>query len=159
MLDPTQCRRSEFCGGVPVSLADNQIWFIPAAPAPGAELDSQFGPAYGALLRSIAEAEDAAERSRAELALAIFLLRFNYDLTPENLQAILLFPSGTAAARHAQSTFHRVATRHLQNFAESARALRPDTPRPTRSLARAALDVLRGLRPARFGVRIPIKSS
>src|SRR5688572_24493754 len=66
MLDEPTRRRPDFLPGGPIRLADGQDWTF---PAPGEAAD--FGPDYAALVAAIDEAEDPAERLRAELALAI----------------------------------------------------------------------------------------
>jgi hypothetical protein len=64
---------------------------------PGVESEADFtrlGPDYRSLLRAVREAGDEAERCLAELALAIFLLGCNYELSPVDYQRLLVLPPG-----------------------------------------------------------------
>ena len=87
MIDEPSRRRPGFLRGPLVQLADGREWAFSAETA-------ALGPALGGLLDGIVEAENRPEVLRAGLALALFLITTNYDLAPEELQALLAFPTG-----------------------------------------------------------------
>jgi hypothetical protein len=96
-----------------IELADRQSWVFPSPrvePRVGITL---VGPDYRSLLRAVREAVDDAERRRSELALAIFLLGSNYELSPIDYQQLLCFPSGAPELVEVQQEFHRLAQDHL----------------------------------------------
>jgi hypothetical protein len=107
MLDEPTRRRPDFLPGSPIRLADGQLWTFPA-PAHEAE----FGPDYPAAIAAVDEAEDRAERLRAELALAILLLCRNYDLSPDALSGLLRYAPGNPALAQLQEAFGRLAREH-----------------------------------------------
>src|SRR4051794_36061040 len=87
MLNERAVRRDDFLPGVPVLLANAQSWFFPLPAGGGttATSDDDYRPLVGA----VAESEDEAERLRAELALAIYLLARNYHLSPRDFRELL----------------------------------------------------------------------
>jgi hypothetical protein len=98
-LDEQARRRPDFRGGVPVTLADGQEWYLPRPrklfvaddSEAGFRLRWDLGDEYGRLFeaaRSIATFEDMV---RAEFALAKYLLRLNYDLDAAALGRLLVF--------------------------------------------------------------------
>lgn len=97
-------RREGFRGGVPIALADGQPWhfprpiidLVPAFDAAGevVDLGGRFAEDYEAKLEAFYEAADATARIRALMALAVDLLRRNYDLTPEELRGLLRYRVG-----------------------------------------------------------------
>lgn len=64
------------------------------------------------MLAAVFEAEDAAERLRAELALAIGLLRTNYDLAPADYARLLSFPPDDPAGAAFRQAIHELALEH-----------------------------------------------
>src|SRR3954447_13765680 len=111
MADEYSLRRPSFAEGTRITLADGQAWSLPDHPPYNDD------PEHLALLRGVSEAEDDAERLRAELALAIFLLSRNYDLLPRDYRAILQFEPGDPALAEMQRAVHTLA-------ADQVRALR-----------------------------------
>jgi hypothetical protein len=96
-LNEKASRRDTFAGGIPVVLGDGQTWVL-AKPKVGAfpEVDASgnvclgrirrsFGPEYDALLDSYLECTEAADEIVALMALALDLLRRNYDLPTADL--------------------------------------------------------------------------
>ena len=108
-MDEAVRRRSPFYRGRENDLADGQPRIL---PAPGVESEADFtrlGPDYWSLLRAVREARDEAERRLAELALAIFLLGCNNELSPIDYQRLLDFPPGAFGLVEVQQEFHRLA--------------------------------------------------
>ena len=103
MVDERTLRRAAFVEGTNVVLADGQSWSLP-----GRRLDHD-DPEYVAMLRMVREAEDATERLRAELALTIFLLSRNYEISPELYQTLLDFEPGDPALTVLQRDVHALA--------------------------------------------------
>ena len=134
MLDEKSLRRPDFIEGAALRLADGSFWTVPMPPGrttskspssnPTRTLES-FGPQYLALLDAMRDAEDGAEVLRFELALAICLLRQNYQLDPSTLGNLLSF-SNTDDLTRMQRTMSEVASAHL-------RALRPPAERTHRA--------------------------
>src|SRR4051794_36661563 len=96
MLDERLNRRSDFRPGWPIRLADGRDWSLPGPPARGSQGGVTAGapvfePDYEALLEALRDPEDEADRLRCELALAICLLGRNYDLGPDDFDALLDF--------------------------------------------------------------------
>jgi hypothetical protein len=125
MLDEKSLRRPDFLPGIPVLLADGQSWSLPPAPDRSDPGTAEGGPAAAAeggapvlddeaTLTAILDAEDEAERLRAELALAIALLARNYHLTPADYQEILGGDSGSPVIATLQRTLHHVALEHVR---------------------------------------------
>jgi hypothetical protein len=112
LIDEAVRRRSRFYRGREIELADDQPWILPSS---GVEWEADFtrlGPDYRSLLRAVREAGDEAERRLAELALAIFLLGCNYELSPVDYQRLLVFPPGASELVEVQQEFHRLAQDH-----------------------------------------------
>ena len=93
-MDEAVTRRSLFYQGRKIKLADGQSWIFPSASVESGADFTLLGPDYRLLLRAVREAEDEAETRLSELALAIFLLGCNYELSPIDYQRLLGFPSG-----------------------------------------------------------------
>jgi hypothetical protein len=106
--DEPSARRAEFAPGATVVLADGQGWSLPLRDA------ARDDPEYDALLDAVAEAEDTAERLRAELALTIFLLDRNYALNPDEIRALLTFRPGDPRLSEAQAAVHALALESLR---------------------------------------------
>jgi hypothetical protein len=131
MLDEKSLRHPDFLEGLPIRLADGQMWTFPTPPAPR-DVDAGESPGAAvtpfdsdqeALVTAVLEAEDRAERLRAELALAIHLLARNYRLEPADFRALLEFSPGDPALAAMQGAFHDLALEHI-------RSLRPADPAP-----------------------------
>jgi hypothetical protein len=130
MIDEKSLRRAEFLDGQPIRLADGTFWTLPMPPAvdtpenigEGPPVCDVFGPRYSAILDAIREAEDDAEVLRAELTLAIFLLRRNYDLDRIGLRSLLHFDNPEELAQ-MQRTMSVVASAHLRSFHSRRRPL------------------------------------
>lgn len=113
MLDETRRRRADFLPGAAVRLADGQLWTLPAIPSTAGR-SLGIGPDYEALVDALGQAEDEFERARGELALVVFLLTRNYDLTPADCQSLLLAPCGGAALVELRSLFREIAEIHAR---------------------------------------------
>jgi hypothetical protein len=148
MLDEESLRRPDFLPGIPVRMADGQIWSLPKTPdrypwmadggAPGridaasgvgsldaedeAEEGGGLGQVYTATVAAVLDAEDETERLRAELALAIALLARNYDLGPADYQELLDSESGSPVTVAMQRAFHTVALEHARSLSPHAGA-------------------------------------
>jgi len=91
VVDELSTRRSRFQPGTPICLANDQEWTLPAPTA-----DSEFAvesaeAEYLGLIHAVQEAEDQSERRLAELALAIFLIGLNYQLSSTDLANLFTF--------------------------------------------------------------------
>jgi hypothetical protein len=112
-MDEAVTRRSHLYQGRRIKLADGQSWVL---PSPSVELEADLtllGPDYWSLLRAVRKAEGEAERRLCELALAIFLLGCNYELSPIGYQRMLCFPPGAPELIQVQKELHRLAQDHL----------------------------------------------
>jgi hypothetical protein len=116
--DERTARRPGFIEGVGVRLADGQEWFLPVRDR---VVDD---PEYDAQLAAISEAEDRAEVLRAELALTIFLLTRNYDLSADQLNLLLSFRPDDPALTELQRLVHGLAHESAVRSRE-ARASQP----------------------------------
>src|SRR3954471_11611022 len=130
MLDEESLRRPDFLPGIPVRMADGQIWSLPKAPDryPRMADGGVLGQDYEAMVAEVLDAEDEAEQRRAELALAIALLARNYDLGPADYQELLGGESGGPITAALQRAFSDVALEHaysLQPRAVAGPARRP----------------------------------
>jgi hypothetical protein len=116
MVNEQNRRRPDFVEGTRVRMADGQDWSFPD------RLPSKDDREHIAVLREILEVEDRDELLGAELALTIFLLARNYDLTPDDFAAILRFAPGDPAQPRMQAAVHALAmnqVRVLKHFADS----------------------------------------
>lgn len=136
IFEPTR-RRISFTEGVRVILADGQDWTLPfefspaepgtGGPRRGAGLAESPEPELRQLLREAWDAESEYEARHCDIALAIHLLRKNYDLGPDELQGLLGFSADSASGQAL-----RVQLRSL--VAEAARRrsgslqVRPEAP-------------------------------
>jgi hypothetical protein len=125
MPHEVSARRLHFRPGPSIRLADGQWWTFPAPPGRDASGVAGFGPDYVAAVAAIGEAEDEAERFRAELALAICLLCRNYDLDPDALCDLLGYRPGDPALAATQAAFRRVAQEHARSSRSSADVVAP----------------------------------
>lgn len=122
VLNERAMRRPTFVEGARVSMADGQTWSLSGRRA------DQADPEYDAMLRVVYEAEDEAEQLRSELALTIFLLSRNYQLTSDAYQDLLDFQPGDPALIEMQQTVHVLAVSArpfvlIHNPAEAVRLL------------------------------------
>jgi hypothetical protein len=117
MLDEESLRRPDFLPGIPVRMADGQLWSLPEAPDRYPRMAYGGAPRreYAATVAAVLDAEDEAERRRAELALTIALLARNYDLGPAEYQELLGGESGGPATATLQRAFHNVALEHMDS--------------------------------------------
>jgi hypothetical protein len=122
MQDERALRRPVFVEGTSVALADGQSWSLPERRW------DRDDPEYDAMLKLVRESEDMAERLRAELALTIFLLSRNYELSPEHYRAILGFESGDPALATLQRDVHAMAVAQIENMPSDATATEVDLP-------------------------------
>jgi hypothetical protein len=167
MRDELAHRRPIFCPGIDLRLADGQVWSFPRPAELGGEgeatLDQGGSEAtwddrsYRAIVRAALEAEDEGDLFRAEIALAIHLLHWNYTLDPDDFED-LLDDRGESRRRadlaHALST---IAQAHFRPFAlpargEPGRVFHPgqetfsvcSAMKPRRSFAREVLKTWKG---------------
>lgn len=99
MRAESECRRPEFQGGIPVTLADGNEWLLPRPRLyvypkfvdgkPQLARGCEWGPDYLALLDAAREARNGDDFLLAQFALAIDLLRRNYDLSDDELAELL----------------------------------------------------------------------
>ena len=113
VVDELTSRRSRFQSGTPIVLANNQKWLFPAPTA-----DSEFpvdsgGAEYLGLICAVQEAEDQNERRLAELALAIYLIGLNYELSSAELASLFTFPPRSRELAASQQAFESLARDHV----------------------------------------------
>src|SRR5208337_244032 len=99
--------------GNPICLANDQEWTFPAPRA-----DSEFAvesaeAEYLGLIQTVQEAEDQSERQLAELALAIFLIRLNYELSSTDLANLFTFQPRSQELVDSQHAFESLARDHV----------------------------------------------
>lgn len=121
MRQERDLRRPRFRGGFALRLVDGQVWSLPtpdepvdATVMPGA---SWRGPDYRALLSALAEAGDESELFLAELALAIHLITWNYEVDGPDLVDIFDDRDGDRARAELSLALHALATAHLRSAA------------------------------------------
>src|SRR5262249_54913301 len=110
-MDEYSRRTSSFRDGVKVRLADGQEWVFPAAQTPPGTI--VFESEYDGLIHLIIEAEDVSEQRLAELALALYLLAFNYSLSPSEFEYLFNFHPDSLEATTSASAFHQIAQEHV----------------------------------------------
>ena len=113
-------RRPSFREGVKIRLADNQIWTLPAPPKQSEAEAASFGTEYTDIIQALMDVTDGSDQCHGELALAIYLLGYNYCLTPPDYESLLGFTSESPDATAAQSAFHRIAQEHLHSFLDAS---------------------------------------
>ena len=129
MVDELMSRRSDFHPGTGICLADLQTWTFPAPVEQSiASPDADQGD-YVGLIRAVLEAESHAEARLAELALAMFLLGQNYQLTPSDYQELFTFRFDSTELANSQSAFHDLALDHIRYLA--ATGAMPSADRPS----------------------------
>ncbi len=139
MVDEQARRRSIFNEGTRIRLADGQFWSLPGRWSDHAD------PEYDATFMAIFEAEDVAERLRAELALTILLLSRNYELTPEQFQELLGFPPDSPSLLEMQRAVHEMVLDRARTWTG---------PGPESSPTRSRMDFLSGSR-----IRMPLSEA
>ena len=117
VVDELSCRRSRFQSGNPICLANDQEWTFPAPRA-----DSEFAvesaeAEYLGLIHAVQEAEDQSERRLAELALAIFLIGLNYELSSTDLANLFTFQPRSQELTNSQHAFESLARDHILSLA------------------------------------------
>ncbi|APW59916.1 hypothetical protein [Paludisphaera borealis] len=113
MVDELSRRRHNFQPGRKLRLANGQLWVFPTPRVPGDPTGFQADAEYRPLLDSVREADSDAERALAELALAVFLLSWNYDLSPSEYQELLSFPAGSPAVEEWRGNMSELACAHI----------------------------------------------
>jgi hypothetical protein len=91
-----------------VRLADGQTWCLSLGG------QSEEDPELDALLAAAIDVEDQSEALRAELSLTIFLLRRNYDLSPDELALLLTFTPDDPALSALQNAVHDLLVERFQ---------------------------------------------
>lgn len=132
MFDEKLLRRPDFLEGVALRLADGGFWTVPMPFGSDSEDQRELAttrllavnsPRYIELLKALRDAEDHSEVLRIELALAICLLRHNYNLNPSILGTLLSFHDRESLAR-MQRAMSEVASAHLRAFRPAPERLR-----------------------------------
>lgn len=118
MPGESDLRRDDFLPGIPVVLADGAAWTMPGPPpwpatAVADPRHATFAAEYAANVAMVMEAEDEAERCRAELALAIVLLGRNYRLGPAEYRVALAPEPGSPAAAALAVRLREAAEPHV----------------------------------------------
>ena len=117
VVDELSSRRSRFQPGIPICLANGQEWIFPA-PAADSEFAVESAEAeYLGLIHVVQEAEDQSERRLAELALAIFLIGLNYELSSTDLANLFTFQPRSQELTNSQHAFESLARDHILSLA------------------------------------------
>ncbi len=145
MVDELSCRRSRFQPGTPICLANDQEWTFPAPTADSGLVFESAEAEYLGLIQAVREAEDQSERLLAELALAIFLIGLNYQLSSTDLANLFTFQPRSQKLIDSQHAFESLARDHILSLAMRGE---PHLPVPSprakrRPPRRRALDWLR----------------
>jgi hypothetical protein len=121
VLDEFSSRQSSFRQGKPIRLADGQTWILPAPPKGLERMAAKpFGNDYEGIIQAILEAEDRPEQCRAELALVIILLGYNYRLSPADYEHLLRSTAEDPESRDWQLAFRHLAQDHLDAFMDAS---------------------------------------
>jgi hypothetical protein len=113
------CRRTDFHAGTEIKLADGRSWTFPAPRVSWDVSPDASGNEYLGLLRAVREAEDRQECCLAELALAIYLIVQNYDLSAAQLESLFTFPPGSQELVDSQQAFSALAFEHVRFFRQA----------------------------------------
>jgi hypothetical protein len=116
LRDEVSCRRPGFRAGNEIRLSDGQEWVFPAHPENSERRAALFAPAYVDIIYAILDAEDKPARCIAELAFAIFLLDYNYRLSPADYERLLGSNTSSRGSGDWQDAFHRIANQHVLVF-------------------------------------------
>jgi hypothetical protein len=114
MIEELLRRRQEFQPGRKICLADGQSWTFPSPLVTDDPKGFQAALEYGPLLDALREADSESERALAELALAVFLLDWNYNLSPSEYQKLLSFPPDSPAVEEWRENLDGLARSHLR---------------------------------------------
>ncbi len=128
MVDELSSRRRRFQPGAPIRLANDQEWIFPAPTAESEFNVESAGDDYLGLLRTMLEAEDQNERRMSELALAIFLIGLNYELSSSDLGSLFTFRPKSRELADSQRAFELLAHSHLLALAGREKLLQPVPP-------------------------------
>jgi hypothetical protein len=129
-------RRPRFRPGIGLRLADGQVWTFPmpgepigeAGPGPGDREATWNSRGYREILRAALDAEDEGESFRAELALAIHLLDWNYALDPDDFEELLDDVGDDRRRSDLSAALHTLALAHSGGIAPLAGAGRHPAP-------------------------------
>jgi len=113
MVDERVKRRPGFTPGMPIRLADHQELWVPALGdmrGPDAGSDD---PEYAYLVDAVADAEDAAELRRAELALGIYLIGRNYQFSSSEFAELLEVSPSSPRFEAVRAAFRSMADAHV----------------------------------------------
>jgi hypothetical protein len=113
VVDELSTRRSRFQPGTPICLANDQEWSFPALMADSEFAVESAGAEYLGLIHAVQEAEDQSERRLAELALAIFLIGLNYQLSSSDLANLFTFQPRSQKLADSQHAFESLARDHV----------------------------------------------
>jgi hypothetical protein len=132
MTEEAHYRRQNFQPGTEIRLADGQVWTFPSAVGVSGGASDAAHREYLGLIRVHREAEDRAEQTLAELAIAIFLIGLNYQLDAPDLQRLFSFPAASPTLTESQEAFRALAYEHLRSFEEASPEFQADrsTKRP-----------------------------
>lgn len=157
MIFEASRRRESFTDGIGVILGDGQRWTLPSEWAAGeraqpsnrrqATAKEAAEAELRALLGDAWESETESDARRCDLALAIHLLRKNYDLGPDELQELLGFTADSAEGRSLRGQLRSLIAEAHRRRAPASH-LRPE--RPHRPGMRSNLQGLWGRLRARY---------
>jgi hypothetical protein len=107
-------RRPGFVPGTAIRMADGRWWTLPHPSGMGPEEGCDpVDPLLMAHVTAICESQSDVERLRAELGLAVNLLRRNYELEPSDLLEILDCGRDDGLLSAMQEAFHEVACSYV----------------------------------------------
>jgi hypothetical protein len=145
VVDELSTRRSRFQPGTSIRLANDQEWIFPA-PTAGSRFAFELeGAEYLGVIQAVLEAEDQSERRLAELALAIFLIGLNYQLSSTDLVDLLTFQPRSLRLADSQRAFELLAREHIFSLSRHYKLSIPVIARtaPRRPLASRFMSWLR----------------
>jgi hypothetical protein len=145
VVDELSTRRSRFQPGTSIRLANDQEWTFPAPTAVSKFAVEPEGAEYLGLIQAVQEAEDQSERRLAELALAIFLIALNYQLSSTDLVKLFTFQPRSQELADSQRAFELLAREHILSTVRHNKLSMPVVARaaPKRPLADRFLSWLR----------------
>ena len=128
VVDEVSSRRSRFRPGKPICLTNDQEWTFPAPTADSEFAVESAAAEYLGLINAVQEAEDQSERRLAELALAIFLIDLNYQLSSSDLENLFTFQPRSRELADSQHAFELLARDHILRWQGVGSYLRPFLP-------------------------------